>query len=230
MDGATLSCPHRPWRGDGKPCSQGSWVQNGPSRGQPRAWCQRAKRGWSCVTTTAYDGLEAEPMVVETAGRARAEGKARRASSQWTRRPSVLAASGGVPLAHRHAGLLARAACERLPTRCVGSCVPTKAAPRPGAQRSGDPEGTRSVGAWPGLARGPSRRDRHTGSGRCGWAAGSGRAWHGGLHAVVHQRAIAGRPARRAAPLRRRGPPASPGAPGGLSHTAAAAPSRLREA
>ena len=75
----------------------------------------------------------------------------------------------------------------------------------------------------PSLARGPGLRDRHTGSGWGGWAAGPRRPWPGCRHAMVHQRSMARLPARLAAPLWCMGSPTSPGAPGGLSHTAAAA-------
>ena len=50
-------------------------------------------------------------------------------------------------------------------------------------------------------------------------------ACHGCHHAVVHQRSMAPLPAHRAGHLRSMGPPASPGAPGCLSPTAAAATS-----
>src|SRR6516164_935999 len=89
MDWGTLYCPHRHCRGYGKPFSQGSLVKNGTSRGQPRAWCTACEARVVLSYGTAYYGLEAAPVVFETAVRALAEGNALRASSKWTRIRSV---------------------------------------------------------------------------------------------------------------------------------------------
>ena len=72
----TLSCPHRHCRGYGKPFAQGYLVKNGTSRGQPRAWCQACEARLVLRSGTAYDGLDADPALFETAGRAVAAGHA----------------------------------------------------------------------------------------------------------------------------------------------------------
>jgi transposase-like protein len=82
MDWETLYCPHRHCRGYGKPFSQGYLVKNGTSRGQPRAWCTAGEARVVLRYGTAYDGLEAAPVVFETAVRALAEGNALRATAR----------------------------------------------------------------------------------------------------------------------------------------------------
>ena len=81
MNWETLSCPHRHCRGDGKPFSQGYLMKNGTSCGQPRAWCTACEASVVLSYGTAYDGLEADPVVFETAVRALAEGNALRATA-----------------------------------------------------------------------------------------------------------------------------------------------------
>ena len=82
MDWETLYCPHRHCRGYGKPFSQGYLVKNGTSRGQPRAWCTACEASVVLSYGTAYYGLEADPVVFETAVRALAEGNALRATAR----------------------------------------------------------------------------------------------------------------------------------------------------
>ena len=82
MDWKTLYCPHRHCRGYGKPFSQGYLVKNGTSRGQPRAWCTACEASVVLSYGTAYYGLEADPVVFETAVRALAEGNALRATAR----------------------------------------------------------------------------------------------------------------------------------------------------
>ncbi len=82
MDWETLYCPHRHCCGYGKPFSQGYLVKNGTSRGQPRAWCTACEASVVLSYGTAYYGLEADPVVFETAVRALAEGNALRATAR----------------------------------------------------------------------------------------------------------------------------------------------------
>jgi len=82
MDWDILYCPRRHCRGYGKPFAQGYLVKNGPSRGQPRAWCTACEARVVLRYGTAYDGLEADPVIFETAVRARAEGNALRATAR----------------------------------------------------------------------------------------------------------------------------------------------------
>jgi transposase-like protein len=82
MDWETLYCPHRHCRDDGKPCTQGYVVQNGTSRGQPRAWCTACAGRVVLRYGPAYDGLDAAPAIFETAVRALAEDKALRATAR----------------------------------------------------------------------------------------------------------------------------------------------------
>lgn len=82
MDWETLYCPHRHCRGYGKPFSQGYLVQNGTSRGQPRAWCTACEASVVLSYGPAYYGLEADPTIFETAVRALAEGNALRATAR----------------------------------------------------------------------------------------------------------------------------------------------------
>ena len=79
MPWETLYCPHRHCRGYGKPFSPGYLVKNGTSRGQPRAQYTAGEASVVLSYGTAYDGLEAEPVVCETAVRALAAGHALRA-------------------------------------------------------------------------------------------------------------------------------------------------------
>jgi IS1 family transposase len=82
MNWETLYCPHRHCRGYGKPFSQGYLVKNGTSRGQPRAWCKACEASVVLSYGTAYYGLEADPVMFETAVRALAEGNALRATAR----------------------------------------------------------------------------------------------------------------------------------------------------
>jgi hypothetical protein len=70
IDWETLYGPHRHFRGYGKPCAQGYVVKNGTSRGQPRVWCKACEARVVLRYGTAYDGLEADPAIFETAVRA----------------------------------------------------------------------------------------------------------------------------------------------------------------
>ena len=82
MDGETLYCPHRHCRGYGKPFAPGYVVRNGTSRGQPRAECTACEVRMVLSYGTAYDGLEADPTIFETAVRALAAGHALRATAR----------------------------------------------------------------------------------------------------------------------------------------------------
>jgi hypothetical protein len=70
MDWETLYCPHQHCRGFGKPFAQGYLVKNGTSRGLPRAWCKACEARVVLSYGTAYDDLEADPPIFETAVRA----------------------------------------------------------------------------------------------------------------------------------------------------------------
>jgi hypothetical protein len=82
IDWETLYGPHRHCRGYGKPCAQGYVVKNGTSRGQPRAWCKACEARVVLRYGTAYDGLEADPAIFETAVHALAEGHVLRATAR----------------------------------------------------------------------------------------------------------------------------------------------------
>jgi len=181
----TLSCPHRHCRGYGKPCAPGSLVKKGTSRGPPRAWCYACEAHLVLRYGTAYDGFDADPALFETAGRAVAAGHARPRDHAQRRRGQGdglgLAASGGVPLAPRQVVLLARSACERMPTRRVGELCASQGGTAAWRHELWRPLGGR-LGMdrlGPGLAPGVRMRDRPTGSGRCCAAAGPCRACHG---------------------------------------------------
>src|SRR2546428_12938987 len=77
-----LYCPPRHCRDYGKPLAQGYLVKNGTSRGQPRAWCKACEASVVLSYGTAYDGLDADPAIFETAVRALAEGNALRATAR----------------------------------------------------------------------------------------------------------------------------------------------------
>jgi transposase-like protein/IS1 family transposase len=151
----TLSCPHRHCRGDGKPFSQGYVVKNGTSRGQPRAWCTACEARVVLRYGTAYDGLEADPVIFETAVRALAEGNALRATARivhvdkdtvctWLHR--VACHCRTVRLSFWHD--LPVSACQRDE---LWSFVHTKEAHLPGAKRYGDTYGD----AWGWIAFAP---------------------------------------------------------------------------
>jgi hypothetical protein len=72
-----LSSPLLSWLRE--PLAQGYLVKNGTSRGQPRAWCTACEARVVLRYETAYDGLEADAAICETAVRALAEGNALRA-------------------------------------------------------------------------------------------------------------------------------------------------------
>jgi hypothetical protein len=82
MDWETLYCPNHDCRSYGKPFAQGYLVKNGTSRGQPRAWCKACEASVVLSDGMAYDGLEAESAIFETAVRALAEGNAIRATAR----------------------------------------------------------------------------------------------------------------------------------------------------
>ena len=54
----------------------------GTSRGQPRAWWKACEGSVVLSYGTAYDGLDADPAIFETAVRALAEGNALRATAR----------------------------------------------------------------------------------------------------------------------------------------------------
>ena len=70
MDWETLYSPNQHCRGFGKPFAQGYLVKNGTSRGLPRAWCKACEARVVLSYGTAYDDLEADPPIFETAVRA----------------------------------------------------------------------------------------------------------------------------------------------------------------
>ena len=138
MDWETLYCPHRHCRDYGTPLAQGYVVKNGPSHGQPRAWCTACAGRVVLRYGTAYDGLDADPALLETAVRALAEGHARRATAR------IVHVDKDPVCAWRH-----RVAChgrtvmlyvwhDRPVSACPRDewwrCGPTKEAPLPGAK------------------------------------------------------------------------------------------------
>jgi transposase-like protein len=174
MDGETLDCPHRHCRGYGKPFSQGYLVKNGTSRGQPRAWCQACEARVVVRYGTAYDGLEADPAIVETAVRALAEGNALRATARLVHVDKDPVCSW-----------LHRVACHcRTVMLSFWRDLPVSACQGGASARGQDLLrhlwGRLGVDRLcSGLALGPGLRDRQAGSGRCGCVAGPCRPCHG---------------------------------------------------
>lgn len=82
MDWESLYCPDRFCRFYGKPFYQGFLVKNGTSHGQPQALCKACGSSVSLRYGTAYFGLEADPVIFETAVRALAEGNSLRATAR----------------------------------------------------------------------------------------------------------------------------------------------------
>jgi len=77
----TLYCPNQHGQGDGQPCKTGRVVQPGRSHGEPQAH----GTGWGCREAlsygTAYDGLDADRAIFESAVRTLAQGNALRATA-----------------------------------------------------------------------------------------------------------------------------------------------------
>ena len=82
MDWESLYCPNRHCRYYGIPFSQGRWLKNGTSHGQPQALCKSCGRSVSLRYGTAYLTLDADPAIFETAVRALAEGNSLRATAR----------------------------------------------------------------------------------------------------------------------------------------------------
>lgn len=160
MNWETLSCPHRDGRYDGEPCTAGLLVQQGRSYGEPQARCNAWRGRVALREGTAYDGLQADRARCAMAVRACAAGHALRAPARlvqgdtdtgcaWRERVARPCRTG--MLSWWHNGHVW--ACQR---DALGSCVPTQAAPRPGATLSGATSG--DAGVWgacaPGWRRG----------------------------------------------------------------------------
>jgi hypothetical protein len=127
--GETLYWPHRHCRDYGKPFAQGYVVKNGTSRGQPQAWRTTCETRVVLRYGTAYNGLEADPVILETAVRALVEGHALR---DYTQHPSGIEWRATVALSccpYWHA--LPMSACQ---LDELWSCVPTKEAHLSGAK------------------------------------------------------------------------------------------------
>src|ERR1700756_5009962 len=77
----SLDCPHRHGWYDGRPFFQGQLVKNGRSHGQQQARCGAGDTPGSSRYGTASLDLHADPAIVETAVRARAEGHSIRATA-----------------------------------------------------------------------------------------------------------------------------------------------------
>ena len=82
MDWESLYCPDRDCRYYGIPFHQGLLVKNGTSHGQPQALCKACGGSDSLRYGTAYLGLDAAPLIFETAVRALAEGNSLRATGR----------------------------------------------------------------------------------------------------------------------------------------------------
>jgi IS1 family transposase/transposase-like protein len=82
MDWESLYCPNRSCRYYGIPFYQGLLVKNGTSHGQPQALCKACGSSVSLRYGTAYFGLEADPVIFESAVRALAEGNSLRATAR----------------------------------------------------------------------------------------------------------------------------------------------------
>jgi hypothetical protein len=78
----TLYCLRQHGQGDGPPWKTGRVVQHGRSHGEPQA----SGTGWGCREAlsygTAYDGLEADRAIFESAVRTLAEGNTLRATAR----------------------------------------------------------------------------------------------------------------------------------------------------
>ncbi len=82
MDWESLYCPNRHCRCYGIPFAKGLLVKNGTDHGQPQALCKACGQSVSLRYGTAYLGLDAAPLIFETAVRALAEGNALRATAR----------------------------------------------------------------------------------------------------------------------------------------------------
>lgn len=82
MEWGSLYCPNRQCRYYGIPFAQGRLVRNGTSKGHKQTLGQACGSSVALRYGTAYFGLEAEPMVFETAVRALAEGNSLRATAR----------------------------------------------------------------------------------------------------------------------------------------------------
>jgi len=82
MDWETLYCPNGHCEHYGKPFKIGRLVRNGSSRGIAQARCQACGSTVTLSYGTAYYGLEADPVQIETAVRALAEGNSLRATAR----------------------------------------------------------------------------------------------------------------------------------------------------
>lgn len=82
MDWESLYCPNRYCRYYGIPFYEGRMVKNGTCHGHKQALCQGCRSSVSLRYGTAYLGLEAEPIIFETAVRALAEGNSLRATAR----------------------------------------------------------------------------------------------------------------------------------------------------
>lgn len=82
MNWESLYCPNRCCRYYGMPFTQGCLVKNGTDHGQPQALCKACGGSVSLRYGTAYLGLNANPIVFETAVRALAEGNSLRATAR----------------------------------------------------------------------------------------------------------------------------------------------------
>jgi len=82
MDWESLYCPNRHCRYYGIPFYQGRMVKNGTGHGHKQALCKGCGSSVSLRYGTAYLGLEAAPIIFETAVRALAEGNSLRATAR----------------------------------------------------------------------------------------------------------------------------------------------------
>jgi IS1 family transposase len=82
MDWESLYCPDQDCRYYGIPFHRGLMVKNGTSHGQPQALCKACRSSVSLRYGTAYLGLDADPVIFETAVRALAEGNSLRATGR----------------------------------------------------------------------------------------------------------------------------------------------------
>jgi hypothetical protein len=101
----TLYCLHQHGQGDGQPCKTGRVVQHGRSHGEPQAYGKR----WGCREAlsygTAYDGLDADRAIFESAVRTwqkEIRSVSQRGSCRWTNTPRwVSLASAPLVLPHQ---------------------------------------------------------------------------------------------------------------------------------
>jgi IS1 family transposase/transposase-like protein len=82
MDWETLYCPNEHCDYYGVPFKTSRLVRNGASHGYPQALCKACGSSVSLRYGTAYLGLEADPLIFETAVRALAEGNSLRATAR----------------------------------------------------------------------------------------------------------------------------------------------------